>query len=179
MVPTTDAQVQAVPVEKIKKVKKVKKITFTIKKTKKSKKSKKEVDPLKVNAMQALQRIAFTKVEDRFLMNAEDINKDDSLRCFIGFDNPTTCQLNLNYLYCKAIACMDKRMSSIEKQVKIISGESEPASLKQVCGNKRKRGADNHCQTVFRDGGDKSTQVCHQDDEKEPGEITLDDGATA
>jgi hypothetical protein len=174
MVATTDAQVQAAP---------VKKLIFTIKKSKNSKKSKKEVDPLKVNVVQVLQRIAFTKVDDRFLMNAEDINKDDSLRCLVGFDSPTTCQLNLNYLYCKAIACMDKRMSAIEKQVKILSGESEP--VKQACDKKRKRGADkkepeivdlcaedSQCQTVFQDSEDKY-------DEKEPGEITMDDAAKA
>lgn len=99
----------------------------------------KEIDPFKVNAAQVLSRICFTKVEDRLLMNSEDIEKDESTKLFVGFDNPTTCQLNLNFLYCKAIASLEKRMALLERQMKNITANPVFASDEKICGKKRKR----------------------------------------
>jgi|JI7StandDraft_1071085.scaffolds.fasta_scaffold31870_3 hypothetical protein len=163
----------------VKKVKNVKNDKFSIKKkeTKSKTKTRKIVDPAKVNAAQALQRIAFTRVDDRFLMDDDAIQKDDLLKPFVGFDTPTTCQINLNYLFTKAITCMEKRMSAIEKQIKHLS----PDYVDDIVGNKRKRA----CATpsiIDLDGGetkdgfrkeDKETQVCTPIEEKEPGEIDL------
>jgi hypothetical protein len=156
--------------------KKVRKITFTIKK--------KPVDPTKINAVQALHKITFTKVEDRFLMDEDTISKEDNLRPFIGFDNPTTCQINLNYLYCKAIACMDKRMKAVEKQ----SSVSENVTSDNVTGKKRKRVktevADVATQVEVINLDTEVTKDSFQNDEnkvlppaeeKEPGEVTMDD----
>lgn len=157
-------------------VKKARKITFTIKK--------KTVAPAKINAVQALQKITFTKVDDRFLMDEDTISKEDSLRPFIGFDNPNTCQINLNYLYCNAIACMDKRMKAVEKS----SFVNESGSGDNVTGKKRKRetkkklDASTQVDVVnldaevtrdkFQSGEDK---IHPPAEDKEPGEVTMDD----
>lgn len=110
---------------KIANAEKAKKVKFVIKK--------KPIDPLKVNAVQVLQKIAFSKLEDRFLMNNDDIEKDETVKIFLGFDNPTTCQLNLNYLYCKAISALEKRLSNVEKQLRVL------CPTEKVSGSKRKR----------------------------------------
>jgi|JI10StandDraft_1071094.scaffolds.fasta_scaffold05457_13 hypothetical protein len=158
--------------------KKVRKITLTIKK--------KNVDPAKINAVHALQKITFTKVEDRFLMDEDTISKEDSLRPFIGFDNPTTCQINLNYLYCKAIACMDKRMKAVEK----LNSVNENDTDNNMTGKKRKRETKKKIDAstqvevvnleaeVTRDifQTDENKDKVHTPvEEKEPGEVTMDD----
>lgn len=103
---------------------------------------KKPVDPTKVNAAAVLARIAFTQVDDRFLMNANDIEKDETTKIFVGFDNPTTCQLNLNYLYCKAISNLEKRMAELEKKMKAVLAHPTFGGENIVCGKKRKRNED-------------------------------------
>ena len=162
--------------------KKVRKITLTIKKEKDTKK--KNIDPAKINAVHALQKITFTKVEDRFLMDEDTISKEDSLRPFIGFDNPTTCQINLNYLYCKAIACMDKRMKAVEK----LNSVNENDTDNNMTGKKRKRETKKKIDAstqvdvvnleaeVTRDSfqTDENKDNVHAPvEEKEPGEIDL------
>jgi hypothetical protein len=161
----------------------IKKVKFTIKKketkSKTKSRSKKPVDPAKVNAAQALQRIAFTRVEDRFLMDEDVIQKDDLLKPFVGFDTPTTCQINLNYLFTKAITCMDKRMAAVEKHVKLLSDAPGSQSSDTVTRFRVKRevaGGFASCEVA---GGfasceeDKATQVCEPIEEKEPGEIDM------
>ncbi len=162
--------------------KKVRKITLTIKKEKDIKK--KNIDPAKINAVHALQKITFTKVEDRFLMDEDTISKEDSLCPFIGFDNPTTCQINLNYLYCKAIACMDKRMKAVEK----LNSVNENDTDNNVTGKKRKRETKKKIDAstqvdivnldveVTRDSFQTDENKVHTAvEEKEPGEVTMDD----
>ena len=112
----------------------------TTKKVKFVCKKEKEIDPFKVNAVQVLQRIAFTKVEDRLLMNDAEIVKNDTSKLFLGYDNPTTCQINLNFLYCKAIASMEKRLAVLERICKEINSEGNGAASTKC--KKRKRAAE-------------------------------------
>lgn len=108
-------------------------------------KKEKKFDPAKTNAVQVLQRIAFTHVEDRMLMNSDDIEKHEVTKKFLGYDNPTTCQLNLNFLYCKAISALERRLASVEKQLKALlfpnaSANGGDTSVNvNVSGKKRKR----------------------------------------
>lgn len=108
-------------------------------------KNEKKFDPAKTNAVQVLQRIAFTHVEDRMLMNSDDIEKHEVTKKFLGYDNPTTCQLNLNFLYCKAISALERRLASVEKQLKALlfpnaSANGGDTSVNvNVSGKKRKR----------------------------------------
>lgn len=108
-------------------------------------KKEKVFDPRKANAVQVLQRIAFTHVDDRMLMNSEDIEKHETTKKFLGYDNPTTCQLNLNFLYCKAISALEKRLSVVEKQLKSLLNPNASVNSQgnvdgaNVSGKKRKR----------------------------------------
>ena len=110
-------------------------------------KKEKKFDPAKTNAVQVLQRIAFTHVEDRMLMNSDDIEKHEVTKKFLGYDNPTTCQLNLNFLYCKAISALERRLASVEKQLKALLFPNANANANggdtsinvNVSGKKRKR----------------------------------------
>lgn len=160
---------------------------------------KKPVDPTKVNAAAVLARIAFTQVDDRFLMNANDIEKDELLKSFVGFDNPTTCQLNLNYLYCKAISNLERRMNLVEKQLKAVCSHPlmEGVNKPVVSGNKRKRDEKQVTGTsdivvatetinldaeVTQDGfqsssitEEKKDEACNIDGRKEEGEVSMHD----
>lgn len=131
----------------LKNKKQAKKVTLVVRDesgavTEKQEKVKKEkkFDPIKANAIQVLQRIAFTYVDDRMLMNSEDIEKHETSKKFLGFDNPTTCQLNLNFLYCKAISALERRLASVEKQLKaFLNPAGVEASENNISGKKRKR----------------------------------------
>lgn len=79
----------------------------------------------KANAVQLLSNLGFTSVEDRMLMNNSDIQKNEGLKKFLDYENPTTCQLNMNFLFSKAVSNMDKRLKSIEKSMKIETNDKE------------------------------------------------------
>lgn len=90
----------------------------------------------KVNPLQVVSRLAFTSVEDRMLMNNDDIEKNEALKSFLGYDNPTTCQLNLNYLFTKSIVNLEKRIKIIEKKMDDLCPQVKDTTT--VSGKKRK-----------------------------------------
>lgn len=174
----------------IEKKNKVKKVTLVMKEKKEKKGEKeKKFDPSKTNAVQVLHRIAFTHVDDRMLMNNEAIEKNEVTKKFLGYDNPTTCQLNLNFLYCKAISTLERRLAVVEKQLKqllqstdhtnspvIVSTDS---NNENVSGKKRKRSGVVESKTGDTFHGKEPVTVSGKNECEKPNEIIdLDGGET-
>lgn len=154
----------------------VKKVTLVVKEGKKEK----QFDPAKANAIQVLHRIAFTHVDDRMLMNSEDIEKNEVTKKFLGYDNPTTCQLNLNFLYCKAISTLERRLALVEKQLKqLLNPNSATDSESNISGKKRKRSAvEKDKDASFHEGENtEHTSVSGKDVCEKPVEIIDLDGS--
>lgn len=156
-----------------KKGRKVKNVTLVVKE--KKEKKEKQFDPAKTNAVQVLNRIAFTHVDDRMLMNSDAIEKNEVTKKFLGYDNPTTCQLNLNFLYCKAISALERRLAVVEKQLKQLLNPTNDLNADtdtnnvniNISGKKRKRSAVAK-DTTFPEG----KSMCNRTESVEPASIS-------
>lgn len=111
----------------------------------------------KANPLQVISRLTFTSVEDRMLMNNDDIEKNEALKSFLGYDNPTTCQLNLNYLFTKSIVNLEKRVKIIEKKLDELYPKDKPDV--SVSGKKRKFQSKHGICGAETSGQDQSEEV--------------------
>lgn len=89
------------------------------------------------NAVGLISAIKYEKVGERYLLNSEEATKNEELFDILGKDDTLTVQLNLNYLLSTAISDLDKRMSALEKKMRLHFAEKK-VEKKKHSGVKRK-----------------------------------------
>lgn len=91
------------------------------------------------NAVGLVCAIKYEKVGDKYLFKTEEVTKNEELFQIIGTEDPTTTQLNMNYLLSTAISDLEKRMSALEKKIRLHFAEKKDAVKKaKAVGVKRK-----------------------------------------
>ena len=83
----------------------------------------------KFDATGLLAKIVYNKVGERHLMSAEDMIKKEDFFAILGSD-PETTQINLNFLLVTAIQEVDKRMTALEKKMRLHFNEKKESEKK-------------------------------------------------